>query len=287
MNANQMPPPAKATAGGVMGKSEQKMRARIIALAIVALMMFSISSATVVGAKGKPDAPPGQERRPETPPGQDQRPETPPGHANRPEETPSGTVPATPATPAEPHPGEGPATPATPATPAQPGHPNQDDDPPPENDAPQDPTNDEEPLGYSVSPSYVWWSLTRSPTGSYNNLYPGCENVSGSWPFTITAWETNYTSIDLYFAGTDFYSWYGHSFSITNLWVDDDSNINETVETSNDPYQMQNTYSSEPYFSNVAPDESVDLYCYLSFPEHQQITSYWARLFIKAEPSGA
>lgn len=247
----------------------KKMSARIIALALVVLMLLSVSSAALAEAKGRPD----------TPPDKEQRPETPPGHANRPEQTPSGTVPATPATPAEPHPGEGPATPATPATPAQPGHSDKDDD--------SNPTDDQGPLGYSVYPSYVWWSLTRYPTGAYNNLYPGCENVSGSWPFTITAWETNYTSIDLYFAATDFYSWYGrYSFSITNLWVDDDSCINETVESGNDPYQMQNTYSSEPYFSNIAPGESVNLYCYLSFPNDQYITSYWAWLFIKAVPSG-
>lgn len=85
------------------------MKARIIALALVTLMLLSVSSA-VAEAKGRPN----------TPPGQDRRPETPPGHANRPEETPSGTQPAIPATPAEPHPGEGPATPAIPATPASP-----------------------------------------------------------------------------------------------------------------------------------------------------------------------
>jgi hypothetical protein len=142
-------------------------------------------------------------------------------------------------------------------------------------------------LGFDVYPTYVWWSLTPYPTGEYNNLYPGAENVPGSWPITITAWETNWCPIDLYFAGSDFYSLEGYSFSITNLWIDDDGDINETIETLNDPYQMQNTFPEEPYFSGVDPGESVDLYFYLSFPEDQPITNYWAWLYVAVEPSEA
>lgn len=248
---------------------------RAVVLGVLVAILLSASSATIIEAKGGPDTPPGQEKKEApAPPGQDKKPETPPGHSNRPEETPSGTTPATPATPAQPNPGQGPATPATPAIPAQPGH-KKEPEPEPEETG---------PLGYDVWPNYVWWSLSYYPTGGYNNLYPGAENIPGSWPITITAWETNYTSIDLYFAGTDFQSWYGYTFSISNLWVDDDGVIDETDETGSDPYQMQNTFSEEPVISGVEAGESVDIYFYLSFPEEQPITSYWAWLYIDAEP---
>lgn len=249
------------------------MEVRVLALALAALMIVGLVGAPLAEAKGKPDGGPGRgphSKDAPSPPGQERRPQTPPGHEHRPSQTPSGTIPATPATPAEPHPGEGPATPATPATPAQPAHKQEEE---------------EGPLGFDVYPDYVWWLLTPYPIGTYNNIYPGAENMPGSWPITITAWENNYTAIDLYFAGTDFYSWYGYTFSITNLWLDDDPQIYEEEETGIEPYQLQNEFSEEPVIEGLEPGESVDIYFYLSFPEDQPIVDYWAWLYIEAEPS--
>ena len=114
----------------------------------------------------------------------------------------------------------------------------------------------------------------------FGNENPGTENTpSVNNPLTIKINPETNVNVDVFLKGNNFAG--AGIINISNVKYDDDSVINESVETGLNKKNMSNSYQN-PYFTNILPGTNNTVYFFISIPGGQTSGSYSSNFYVSA-----
>ena len=116
-------------------------------------------------------------------------------------------------------------------------------------------------------------------TNTINSSATG--NIDDSYIIQVDSATT--VNVDIYKKGNNFISG-ATTLDIENVVYDDDNILEGGTDATETV--LTNSYGATPYFSNIAPGTSENIYYWISIPESQQAGDYSTTFFIKAVETG-
>jgi hypothetical protein len=109
-------------------------------------------------------------------------------------------------------------------------------------------------------------------------------NANNSYIIKIDPVTT--VNIDIFKKGDNFTSG-ANILDIKNVVYDDDKVLERNLDLTNPETILTNNYGTTPYFSNLAPGTSKNIYYFISIPQSQRAGDYSTTFFVKAVETGA
>lgn len=132
-------------------------------------------------------------------------------------------------------------------------------------------------------------TLTGFPI-DFSNLDPNTANSSATGnindSYIISVDSITTVNVDIYTKGNNFTNG-GDILAVQNVLYDDDKVLEGLSDSTNPEIILINTYGVSPYFSNISPSTSKNIYYWISIPQAQRAGYYSSIFYVKAVEVGS